>query len=248
VTRRFYTGSGSLDNDAVRLGPDLAARLSRVLRLRRGDEIVLFDGEGAEARARLDTLDERAAMATVLQRLEPRPEPRLRVHLYAAIAKGDRFDWLVEKATEIGACRVVPLICARSVVKTGEGPRLDRWRRIAVEAAEQCGRSFVPDVDAPQSFARALVDAPGIKLLPYESADERTPNIQHALDEQVDALFALREVSVFVGPEGGFDDGEVAAAGDAGAVIVTLGRRILRSETAAIVALTLVLHAAAELG
>ncbi|MEX0751207.1 MAG: RsmE family RNA methyltransferase, partial [Dehalococcoidia bacterium] len=126
--------------------------------------------------------------------------------------------------------------------------RAERWRRIVVEAAEQSGRGAVPDIEAPQGFADALASAPGVLLLPYEAADERTPSVQAALDAEVDALFALAEVSIFIGPEGGYEDAEVQAARDAGATIVTMGRRVLRSETAGLIAATLVMQAAGELG
>jgi 16S rRNA (uracil1498-N3)-methyltransferase len=171
------------------------------------------------------------------------------VNLYQSIMKGDRFEWLLEKGTEIGVARFVPLITARAVVKPeAGGNRADRWGRIVIEAAEQSGRGAVPIVDAPQRFADALANAPGVLLLPYEAADERTPDIDAGLNSDIDALFALSEVSVFIGPEGGYEDAEVAAARDAGAAIVTMGRRVLRSETAGLVAATLVLHAAGELG
>lgn len=247
--RRFYAGAGALDDDAIDIERSLAHRLANVLRLRAGDEVALFDGSGAEARVRLETIDQRRATATVLERYDAVPESRVRVHVYQSITKGERFEWLLEKATEVGVARVVPLMTARAVVKTaGEGNRSDRWRRIVVEAAEQCGRSVLPAVDAPCSFADAIRDAPGLLLLPYEDAPEGAPDIQAALSADIDALFALSEVSVFIGPEGGYEPQEVERAREAGAAVVTMGRRVLRSETAGLVAATLVLHAAGELG
>ncbi len=117
-----------------------------------------------------------------------------------------------------------------------------------IEAAEQCGRSRVPSISAPAPFREALASAPGLLLLPYEAAGDAAPNIQSALDRDIDALFALGDVSIFVGPEGGYESAEVEAAVAAGAAIVTMGERVLRSETAGLVAATIVLHAAGELG
>ena len=249
MTRRFYAGEGALDGDALELTGALAQRLAKVLRMRAGEEIVLFDGGGSDARVRLDEVSERRVSATVVERIESPAEPRVRLHVYQSITKGERFEWLLEKGTEVGVARFVPLIAARAVVKTeGGGNRADRWRRIVVEAAEQSGRGAVPEVNAPQRFGDAIAAATGVMLLPYEAAGEQAPNIAEALTADIDALFALSEVSVFIGPEGGWEESEVAAARDAGATIVTMGTRVLRSETAGLVAATLVMQACGELG
>jgi hypothetical protein len=164
VTRRFYVGAPT--PDSVEFEPALAHRLAKVLRLRHGDEITLFDGSGAEAVVRIDALGDATGRGTVIDRVDGLPEPRTCLHLYQAIAKNDRFEWLLEKATEIGVARIVPLIAARSVVRTAEGAgRVDRWRRIVIEAAEQCGRSAVPVVEEPQTFDIAIRAAPGVILV-----------------------------------------------------------------------------------
>jgi 16S rRNA (uracil1498-N3)-methyltransferase len=249
MSRRFFVAPPGLDSDTIAIDAILAQRLAKVLRLRPGDEITLFDGSGVEAFARIDALNARVGSATVLERSEGTPEPRVRVHLYQSIAKGERFEWLVEKATEVGVASITPLITARSVVRTASGAaRLDRWRRIAIEAAEQSGRSAVPAVNAPVHFDTAIGSANGVIVLPYESAGEEAPSIQQAVDAQIDALFARSTVSLFIGPEGGFESYEVELARAAGASVVTIGPRVLRSETAGIVASTLVLHATGDLG
>jgi 16S rRNA (uracil1498-N3)-methyltransferase len=187
--------------------------------------------------------------ATVLERCAGAPEPRVRVHLYQSITKGERFEWLVEKATEIGVASITPLITARSVVRTaGDAARLDRWRRIAVEAAEQSGRSAIPAINAPRAFDAALAAAEGVLVLPFEAAGEDAPPIQRAIDIEIDALFASSAVSIFIGPEGGYEEAEVERAREAGAAIVTMGQRVLRSETAGLIATTLTLHATGDLG
>jgi 16S rRNA (uracil1498-N3)-methyltransferase len=247
--RRFYVEAEVLGGDRVEIRGALAHRLAKVLRLRAGEEIALFDGSGTDVLVRIDEISDRLVVAEAVGRVDSPAEPRIKVNLYQSITKGDRFEWLLEKGTEIGVARFVPLITARAVVKPeAGGNRADRWGRIVIEAAEQSGRGAVPIVDAPQRFADALANAPGVLLLPYEAADERTPDIDAGLNSDIDALFALSEVSVFIGPEGGYEDAEVAAARAAGAAIVTMGRRVLRSETAGLVAATLVLHAAGELG
>jgi 16S rRNA (uracil1498-N3)-methyltransferase len=249
MTRRFYVEAALLANDAVSMEGDLAHRLATVLRLRPGAEIALFDGSGMEARVRLDRVHDRTAEGAIVERYDAPAEPRIKVHLFQSITKGDRFEWLLEKGTEIGVSRFVPLISARAVVKTAaEGNRADRWRRIVIEAAEQCGRSAVPGIDPRTALDAALTSAPGILLLPYEAAGDAAPNISSALAAEIDALFALGEVSIFIGPEGGYEPAEVEAAEAAGAAIVTMGERVLRSETAGLVAATLVLQATGDLG
>jgi len=245
--RRFYVAPPALAGERVTVEGALAQRLARVLRLRPGAEIALFDGSGVEARARLDDVRDRRVVATVVERVAGRREPRVAVHLYQSIVKGERFDWLLEKGTEVGVARFVPLITERSVVRTSGGSaRIARWRRIVVEAAEQSGRSAVPAVEAPQSLEEALADAPGLRLLPYEAADAGAPGIGAALGPPFDGRTS--EVSLFIGPEGGFEPAEVDRAQAAGAVVVTMGRGVLRSETAGLVAATLVLSAAGDLG
>lgn len=249
MSRRFFVEPGTLAGHRIEIEGALAHRLARVLRLRAGDEVALFDGGGEEARVRLEDVGEHRVTAAVVARDGSPAEPHVRVRLYQSITKGERFEWLLEKGTEIGVAAFVPLIAARSVVKTAHGGnRAERWRRIVVEAAEQCGRGAVPAVEPPRPFEEAIAAAPGVVLLPYEAAGETASNIQAALDREIDAVFALGEVSVFIGPEGGFEPAEVERAVAAGAIVVTMGARVLRSETAGLAAATLVLHAAGDLG
>ncbi len=249
MTRRFHVEPGTIAADQLILDGPIAHRLTKVLRLRAGESIILFDGDGQDVLARLDNVSDRRIEATVLERTPGPAESPTTVHLYQSITKGERFEWLVEKATEIGVGRIVPLVTARAVVKTqSEGNRIDRWRRIAVEAAEQCGRSVVPAVDAPLTFDAALAAAPGVILLPYEDADQSAPSIAQVLHDEIDAVFAESAVSILVGPEGGYEPEEVQRALDAGAHVVTLGQRVLRSETAGLVAATLVMQSFGELG
>ena len=170
-------------------------------------------------------------------------ESAVAVHLYQAITREERFEWLVEKATEVGVARIVPLMTARSAVRTDAG--IDRWRRIASEAAEQCGRGAVPSIEAPQALGAALRSSPGLRLLPYEAALPGTPSIAAAMRERAAGADA---VSIFIGPEGGYEPAEVEQAAAAGAVVVSMGSRVMISETAGLVAVTLVMQALGELG
>jgi 16S rRNA (uracil1498-N3)-methyltransferase len=249
MSKRFYVEPGTLSGDVVSLVPPLTHRLAKVLRLHAGDEVMLFDGSGEDARVVLDLLNDRAAEGRIGERVPGIEEPPTRVTLYQSITKGERFEWLLEKATELGVSCFVPLITARAVVKTAaEGNRAERWRRIVLEAAEQCGRSIVPEVKPPARFDEALASAEGLLVVPYEAAAAGERTVRQALAAEVDALFALGAVSIFIGPEGGFEHREVDEAIAAGALIVTMGPRVLRSETAGLVAATLALEATGALG
>ncbi len=244
--RRFFVPPGSLRARNVTLGSDLAHRLGRVLRLKRGDHVVLSEGGSREYEVQLTAVSPYAVTAVVIAERDAPAEPEVKLALYQSLIRANRFDLVLEKGTEIGVSRFVPVIAARSQVQAnGETStaRADRWRRIVIEAAEQSGRGRTPAVDAPLAFEDAVRQARGIKLLPFEG--ERTQGLGaylRALSRRPD------NVSLFIGPEGGFEDPEVDLARDQGAEILSLGTRILRSETAGIVASALVLEALGEMG
>ncbi|MFL5312479.1 MAG: 16S rRNA (uracil(1498)-N(3))-methyltransferase [Myxococcales bacterium] len=227
--------------ELVRLDPAQSRHLELVLRLGPGEELEVFDGKGARWPARIES-------AGVL-RLGPRADPQrgaADVWLAQSLAKGEKLDLVVQKATELGATRILPLAAERSVVRLdadrGER-RAARLRRIAQEAARQCGRSDVPAVDAPCTVAdlagllRADPERRGLLLDP----EERALRLSQAARGASRLLIA-------VGPEGGFTPAERAGAAAAGFAPVTLGSRVLRTETAGLAALAIVLHLAGELG
>jgi len=242
--RRFFVPPGAIEGVEVSLQPELARRLATVLRLKRGDRVVLADGRGRDCEVEITALTPRSALATVvLERASP-PEPRLELVLYQSLLRPQRFELVLEKGTELGVSRFVPLVSARAQVKAEGGlQRAQRWRRIVTEAAEQCGRGCVPAVDRPLAFAEAVRTAPGLRLLPWEGKRSR------GLRPYLRGLKSIPEVvSLFIGPEGGFADEEAALARETGCVAVSLGPRVLRSETAGIVAAALVMHELGELG
>jgi 16S rRNA (uracil1498-N3)-methyltransferase len=207
-------------------------QIRNVLRLRDGERIAVFDGSGAEWIAQL-----REDSAEVVQTVDRPREPDTRLALYQALIKPARFEYVLQKGTEIGVARFVPFVAQRTIA-TGE--RLDRWRGIVTEAAEQSGRTIVPEVAPPLSFDDALSDATsrGMPFMPWEGVDRPRLGSVHR---------HCRDLALIVGPEGGFDQSEVDHARARGAIPVSLGRRILRSETAAIVAATLLFHLNGEL-
>jgi len=225
--RRFYLAPDQFAADDALCEGDAANRLVGVLRLRAGDAVHVFDGCGHERAARVAEVTPRRVKLALLHAIAPLAEPPVPVTLACAFPRGSRGDWIVEKATELGVSRIVPVAAGRAVLAPGGG-RIERWRRIAIEAAEQCGRAVVPEIggDAPRD-ARMLV------------ADPRaTTTMRAAL-----AGSPAPAVAVFVGPEGGWSDGELEALIARGGTAVSLGPRTLRVETAAIVAVATVIDA-----
>jgi 16S rRNA (uracil1498-N3)-methyltransferase len=241
--RRFYVSADAIAGDTVELVGAVAGRLARVLRARPGDRIVVFTGDGSERVVEVERVSPRSVTGAVIERRSGLPEPGVRVTLCQSVVKGERFEWVLEKGTELGVARFVPLTTGRAVVRSeAGGARFQRWRRIIVEATEQCGRCAVPELSAPASLHEALASVVGLVLLPYEGESAL------GLRSAVRAAKNAREVSILIGPEGGFAEDEVARAVHAGAKAVSLGRRILRSETAGIAAIAAVMYELGELG
>ena len=237
MTRRLYLEPEQFRAAEVRLTGAPARRLVSVLRLRAGAELRVFDGLGAERRATVARTGRATATLELGAAVEPLPEPPVAVTLLCAFPRGGRGDGLVEKATELGVARLVPLEGARSVLHAGAG-RLARWRRVAIEAAEQCGRAVVPAIgDAPSPAA-----APALALV----ADADGPlTIREALAHagNLAAAAAGSGIALYVGPEGGWSDQERVAHAHAGRRFVTLGPRTLRVETAAVLGAAQLLEA-----
>jgi 16S rRNA (uracil1498-N3)-methyltransferase len=247
---RFFVDPALLGGDRVALSGPQAHQIRRVLRLKVGDRVVLVDGAGQEYRVRLDEVRSSAVSGTVELIRPSRPEPSLILTLYQALVQRDRFEAALQKGTEVGISRFVPTWCERSNV-SGERideKRLERWRRIVTEAAEQCERGIVPEVTPPVRFDDAIAAgvAAGPLLMAWEREDARS--IRSALVAALKTGDGGRSsLGLFVGPEGGFTATEVAVARDAGALTVSLGPRILRTETAGPILAALALYDAGDL-
>lgn len=229
---RFYS-----DERGDIIGEELA-HLTRVLRLVAGDEVELLCA-GKKLRARIAQVDREFARCEILGEL-PACEPHCRVTLYQGLCKGEKMDFIVQKCTEMGVAAVVPVVMARSVVRPDKADKkMERYARIAREAVKQCGRSTVPDVLPALSFSQALERMKRHErlLMPYENGGKA-----------FQAPIVARDVALLVGPEGGIAPEEARAVLEAGGCAVTLGSRILRTETAGLVALTLTPHCTGDLG
>jgi 16S rRNA (uracil1498-N3)-methyltransferase len=222
MSERFFV-EVPIQGPHARLVEGEAQHVAKVMRAKVGDQITLFDGSGAEFLATITALSRQAVECEILERREIDRELARDVTIAVALPKGDRQQWLVEKLTELGATRLVPLVCQRSVAQPVDSA-LARLRRWSIEAAKQCGRNRLLEIASPEKWPQYTANATAaIRLFAHPGQDTR-----HALGGPQDSLIAA------IGPEGGWSDEEVANATSNGWQAVSLGPRILRVETAAI--------------
>ena len=240
--RRFYAPPGAFNSEeqSVILAVDEARHLRDVLRLKAGDEVYVFDGTGREFRCRVVNIARDSAELRVEAEVEPaKPESQLQLNLCVALLKGEKFDLVVQKATELGVTRIVPLITRHADIHLRDerdaDKRVARWQRIALEAAKQSGRALVPEVSGPVSFESLMAGTKDAYLRLMFSERGGGP-LSEVSGREVKAITAL------VGSEGGWSDEEIEGARAHDFHVVTLGGRILRAETAAIAVTALLQH------
>ncbi|CAJ0701280.1 Ribosomal RNA small subunit methyltransferase E [Ralstonia edaphis] len=240
---RFFVDTPLAPNTTVTLDESVTRHI-HVLRLAAGDDVCLFDGSGHEFRARLDAINKRDATASLADATQPDTEARYAITLAQGIAGGDKMDWLIEKAVELGVNAVAPLQTERGVVRlSGEraAKRVQHWQALVQAACEQCGRARVPVV-APVATLREWLaaakstDAPRVLLSPRGTQSLTQWAVQSCTHIEGNGIVLL------IGPEGGLSPDEEALAEAAGFLPLTLGRRILRTESAALAAVS-ALHA-----
>lgn len=235
---RFFVSKNSISDELITITDKDAYHIARSLRMAVGDEIYVSDGKSHEYLARLTKIRDEECTAEIIEEHQSAAEPKMNVTLYMAYPKGDKLEVVVQKAVELGATRIVPFESSRCIKRPKEekiakhGARLSK---IAEEAAKQCGRAIVPEVSFPLSFKEMLKDLEAIdlKLICYEKES----------DLSLKALLSKStpdSIAVIVGCEGGFSPEEVEAAVAAGCHAVTLGKRILRCETAPSAALSMI--------
>jgi 16S rRNA (uracil1498-N3)-methyltransferase len=250
--RRFYAPTSAFDSSLtlITLASDEARHLREVLRLKVGDEVYVFNGEGKEFQCRVEDTRRDAAQLMVTREVEAaRPESPLQLTLAVALLKGEKFDLVVQKATELGVSVVMPVVTKLADIRLRDQSdvtkRLARWQRIALEAAKQSGRAVVPAIATPVPFAKLIHEtgaAPNSSRLMFSERDGRSlSGAKESLTTKANRLTAL------VGSEGGWADEELMSAREAGWTIVTLGGRTLRAETAAIAVVVLLQHLAGDL-
>ena len=241
---RFFLPADWIAQSTVIITGKLVHQMRNVLRLGAGDHITALDNSGWEYEVELRKVDSSKVEGRVISKSLAVAEPGTKITLYQALLKGSNFELVLQKCTEIGVSGFVPVICERCVAGEPDSKRLSRWRSIIREAAEQSGRGKLPVLHDPLVFIEACKSASGMALLPWEG--ERARGIGDFLRSCHQAR-KIPEVSVFVGPEGGFSPHEVEFAQSCGIVPVSLGRRILRAETAGLVAAAITLYEFGEM-
>lgn len=256
--QRYFVDPGQIDGDtAVLLGED-ARHLATVMRAKPGDEFIACDGSGGDCLAEIVNIESGRVEGRIVRRLASEAEMAWRVTVAQSLPKGDKLETVIQKGTEAGAAAFLPFVSRRTVVQYDarkEAKRHERWRKIAKEAAEQAHRSVVPDIAEVASWKALLARLPDydLVLLCYEEEGRRGAGLRPVLEQFGRSAAAggggeAPRLLVIVGPEGGFDDDEARQAEAAGAVCVGLGRRILRTETAALMALAAIGYESGEMG
>jgi 16S rRNA (uracil1498-N3)-methyltransferase len=244
---RFFIPPNTIHDDRVILRGTMVHQIRDVLRMRVGESIILLDNSGYAHQTELTLIDRETVRGIVREKWKLETEPSAQITLYQGMLKGQKFDWVLQKGTEIGITAFVPVLAARCVVGNLEdvsNARMERWERIVVEAAEQAGRASLPHLVNPILFTQAcmLAERGGLSLIPWEQ--EHATSLREALSQ----VPKSKQINLFVGPEGGFAEEEIATAKEHGVIPVSLGPRILRAETAGLVAASAILYELDDLG
>lgn len=244
---RFFVPQ--LYNESMRIEGVDARHISKVLRMQLGDKLQIVSDDGVSAVAEIAAIDGDGVDVRCLEKLAESHEPRVRLILAQGLAKGEKMEFIIQKAVEMGAYSVVPVAMEHSVVRL-DGAKADkkveRWQKIAESAAKQSKRDLIPQVQSVQSLKEALANNPcTTKIIAYECEDRLS--LKSAL-RAAEAAGGITDLLLIIGPEGGISEQELEVARDAGAVPVSLGRRILRAETAGLVAISAIFYETGDLG
>ena len=233
--RRFYAPKENFSGEKIVLAQEETRHLRDVLRLRAGDAVRIFDGAGREFSCAIEKIEKRETVLRILEEIAPfAPASGLDLTLAVALLKGEKFDLVIQKAVELGVKKFIPITTKRTDVKLKDADKkLERWRKIALEAAKQCGRADLMQLAEPLDFAGFLTSCPdGENLLLFsEKSGERFETVEKS-----------EKIIAVVGCEGGWEDAEIKLAKNAGFQIITLQGRILRAETAAIAIAAVLQH------
>ena len=240
---RFFVTEDELNMDSITLTDENAAH-ARVLRLKEGEQVLVCDGRGRECLCAVEAMDNRTVSLSVLERRESGSEPAVKASIYMALPKSDKLEYVIQKATELGVYEIVTFPTSRCVSRPDEKSlkkKLERWQKIAASGAEQSGRGYIPQVVVLNSYAAALERAAKADKAIVFYENEHATTLHQALESG-----SYQSISLLSGPEGGFEESEIRQAQSAGLQVCTLGRRILRCETAPLCALSAVMYQAGE--
>ena len=240
--QRFFVTPDQVGEDKIRIQGSDVNHMKNVLRMRPGEEVMVSDGNNRQYRCQVEDYPDGEAVLSILEAGLVDTELPSRIYLFQGLPKQEKMELIVQKAVELGVCQVIPVQTRRCVVKLDAkkaAKKVQRWQQIAESAAKQAGRGYIPAVSEVMTFQEALAfsETLDIRLIPYELADgmEGTRKI-------LDGIRPGQSVGIFIGPEGGFEKEEVGRAVEAGAMPITLGKRILRTETAGIAVLSILMY------
>ena len=233
----FYIPPENIRDSHFEITGSQVHHLVHVRRRAVGSELSLFDGTGKTYLGRIENISKNKITGVIIE--EKRVSAaKVSIILYHSVPKGDRFDWLIEKSAELGISRVNPIICSRSLIKEISAHKVSRWQRLSESACQQCSRPDIMEVGEPLEFESSLglVKPDELSIIGWES--EELGTLKKAFREKS----KFSRINIFIGPEGGFETREIKAARDRGVAPVTLGKRILRVETAGLIASVLALN------
>lgn len=237
----FFVTPQQISGDKIRIEGGDVNHMKNVLRMKLHEKAEISGGESRTYLCEVEAYEEDAAVLHILEEMEADTEPASKLYLFQGLPKSDKMELIVQKAVELGVYQVIPVAMKRSVVRLDDkkaAKKADRWNSIAESAAKQAGRSRIPEVTMPLSYKEALKMAEelDVTLLPYELAGG-----MEVTREVIRQIKSGQSVGIFIGPEGGFEPEEVDAAVSMGAKVITLGRRILRTETAGLATLAVLM-------
>ncbi|MBU0605046.1 MAG: 16S rRNA (uracil(1498)-N(3))-methyltransferase [Candidatus Omnitrophica bacterium] len=227
---RFYVPEGSVRGNLINISGKEAHHIIDVMRLKASDKVVTFDGTGKEYAGFIKEIRRKSVTIEIVEVRTPHGRMAYGITLLQAIPKKDKMDYIVEKSTELGVSNIIPLVTERTIPIWDEAKKassVQRWRKIAMEASKQCGRADIPDIGPVKNFADASADAAGFGLALIATLDDGAIKLKDALSG-----FGPGKIAIAVGPEGDFTPGEVARAKEGGFKVVSLGSRVLKSDTA----------------
>ncbi|MDR2399344.1 MAG: 16S rRNA (uracil(1498)-N(3))-methyltransferase [Endomicrobium sp.] len=233
----FYVKPDDIKGQSFSISGEQAHYLVNVRRFKTDDKIMIFDGLGNSYKAQVTSINKNEILGKIIY--SSYKIPKFKIHLYTAIPKGDRFEWMIEKCAEIGVFEITPISTKRSMTTSFSKNKSERYKKISISASSQCIRSDIMKINEPLDFKRACKDAivnkTLINILPWESEN-------HILLRELFKSSSYGGANIFIGPEGGFENGKIEFARSLGIHTISLGENILRVETAAIVASALVLN------
>ena len=248
---KFFTPKELINENVAKIIGDDVKHIYKVLRISEGEKVVLNNCEGTEYLATVSSVNKQEVLLDIIEKLDLNNESEIKIYLFQGLPKAQKMDLIVQKGTELGITEFIPTITHRVDVKLkGEFKKLDRLNRIALEAAKQSKRSIIPKVSEPIEFNAVLerINSLDLLIVPYENANNF--GIKTLINElrKDNTTNTIKNVGIFVGPEGGIEEEEIERLKDKGARIVTLGKRILRTETAGFVATSLIQYELSDLG